>query len=79
MQANITRWGNSLGLRVPKELASRFRLTEGARVNIEAEGDRIVISMPVRYHFAEMLAGITPDALHGAFDWDENTGREIVD
>ncbi|HYI72177.1 MAG TPA: AbrB/MazE/SpoVT family DNA-binding domain-containing protein, partial [Skermanella sp.] len=40
MQVQLARWGNSLGLRIPKELAGRLGLKDGARVEIEAEGDR---------------------------------------
>jgi antitoxin MazE len=79
MQAHLTRWGSSLGLRIPKSLAGRFRLTEGMRVTLEAEGDHIVISMPKRYTLAALLADTTPDSMHGAFDWGGDTGREIVD
>ena len=79
MQAHLTRWGNSLGLRIPKDLAGRFRLTEGARVELEAQGDHIVISMPARYELSEMLAGLTPAAMSDAFDWGDDQGREAVD
>ncbi len=71
--------GNSLGLRIPKDLAGRFRLTEGARVEMQAEGDHIVISMPVRSELSEMLAGLTPAAMSDAFDWGDDQGREAVD
>jgi antitoxin MazE len=32
MQVQVARWGNSLGLRIPKDIASRMGLREGARV-----------------------------------------------
>ncbi len=38
MQVRIARWGNSLGLSIPKDIASRAGLCEGARVEVEAEG-----------------------------------------
>ena len=79
MQVHLTRWGNSLGLRIPKDLAGRFRLTEGARVNLEASGDHIVMSMPARYELSEMLAGLTPASMSDAFDWGDDQGREAVD
>jgi len=79
MQAQLTRWGSSLGLRIPKSLAGRFRLTEGMRVTLEPDGDRIVISMSPRYTLASLLEGMTPDAMQDAFAWDDDQGREIVD
>jgi antitoxin MazE len=69
MHARVAKWGNSLGVRVPKSIATRFGLKEGSEVSIEAEGGRIVISPKVRsYTLAELLVGTTPEAMHEAFD-----------
>jgi len=80
MQVQIARWGNSLGLRVPKEVAARVGLKEGARVELTAEGDKIVISVarPV-YTLDELLLDMTPEAMHEAFDWGPDVGREDVE
>jgi antitoxin MazE len=56
MQAKISRWGNSLGVRIPADVVRRSGLAEGARVEIEAKGDRIVISPArPRYTLEELL------------------------
>ena len=61
MQVQVARWGNSLGLRIPKDIALRAGLREGARVEVEAEGDRIIISPArPRYVLADLLKGMTP-------------------
>ena len=80
MQVRVARWGNSLGVRVPKDIAARVGLRQGARVRIEAEGSRIVISVasPV-YQLDELLHDMTPEAMHEAFGWGEDVGREVVD
>ncbi|HYE52352.1 MAG TPA: AbrB/MazE/SpoVT family DNA-binding domain-containing protein [Azospirillaceae bacterium] len=80
MQVQIARWGNSLGLRIPKEIAGRLGLAEGARVELTAEKDRIVIAVD-RPHFRleELLDGVTPEAMADAFDWGPDAGRENVD
>jgi antitoxin MazE len=80
MQVQVARWGNSLGLRIPKDVALRVGLRAGARVEIEAEGDRIVISPARRrYVLADLLEGMTPQAMREAFDWGPDKGREIVE
>jgi antitoxin MazE len=80
MQVQVARWGNSLGLRIPKGIALRVGLREGHRVEVEAQGDRIIIS-PARPRFvlAELLKGMTPEAMREAFDWGPDKGREIVE
>jgi antitoxin MazE len=80
MQVQLARWGNSLGLRIPKDVARQTGLREGDRVDIEAEGDRIIISPARRrYVLADLLKGMTPEAMRQAFDWGPDRGREIVE
>jgi antitoxin MazE len=80
MKARIARWGNSLGVRIPSDIAGRVGLTDGATVEIEARGDRVVISPTrPRYKLEELLDGMTPKEMHKAFDWGQDRGREIVD
>jgi antitoxin MazE len=80
LEARVAKWGNSLGLRIPKDIAGRLGLAEGARVEIETEGERIIVSRGrPRYQLRELLVGMTPKAMHGAFDWGPDAGRESVD
>ncbi|WP_419730650.1 AbrB/MazE/SpoVT family DNA-binding domain-containing protein [Lichenicola sp.] len=77
MQVQLTRWGNSLGMRIPKDFAQRFGLADGIQVEVEAESDRIVILVArPRYALADLLVGMTPDAMSDAFDWGRDLGRE---
>ena len=43
MQVQVSRWGNSLGVRLPKELAQRLGIGEGSRVEVSEDRGRIVI------------------------------------
>lgn len=81
MHARITRWGNSLGLRLPKDIAARVGVHEGSRVEIVVTDDHEIVLRPTHptYTLDELLAGMTPEAMHEAFDWGPDLGREQVD
>lgn len=80
MQVQVSRWGNSLGVRLPKDLVQRLGIGEGSRVDVSEDRGRIVISVerPI-YTLEELLVGMTPEAMHEAFDWGEDVGRERVE
>ena len=79
VQVQIAKWGNSLGLRVPRDVAARAGLTEGARVDIEAADDgRIIITRSRRrFTLDELLVGMTPEREHTMED-DGPRGEEIL-
>ncbi len=80
MLGQVARWGNSLGIRIPKDIACQVGLTEGSRVEIEASGSQVVISVArPRYRLADLLVGMTPKDVHESFDWGADVGREAVE
>lgn len=79
MSAQVSRWGNSLGVRIPRQVADRVGLTDGSRVDIAADDGRIVITPAVRrYTIAELVSDMTPENMREAFDWGRDMGREDV-
>ena len=79
IQVQIARWGNSLAVRVPRDVAARAGLTEGARVDIEASDDgRIIISRSRRrFTLDELLTEMTPEREHHLED-DTPRGEELL-
>lgn len=75
MQAHIQRWGNSLGLRIPMQVARQLNLHEGSPVAIEVEDGRIVIQPP-KYSLEMMLEEITPENQHYQIFDGEQQGNE---
>jgi antitoxin MazE len=79
MVVSVTKWGNSLGVRIPKDIANQVGLQSGSPVDVVAEGNRIVISpRRPRYTLEEILANVTPE-IREAFDWGPDVGREVVE
>ena len=80
MKAVVARWGNSLGVRIPKEIARQVGIREGTRVEIGTVDNQIRI-LPARPHYRleELLQGMTPETVRRAFDWGPDRGRESVE
>jgi antitoxin MazE len=77
MQGTIARWGNSLALRLSKRITEDANLTEGAKVEIQVHGYRIVITPArPRYRLRDLLKGHKRSMRHGEFDWGSAAGKE---
>lgn len=58
----------------------QVNLSDGTKVGIQADRDRIVITDDrLRYVLDDLLKGITPEATRDTFDWGPDAGREIVE
>ncbi len=75
MQSHIQKWGNSLGIRLPIQLAKKLHLHSGSPVTIEIEDGRIVIQTP-QYNLETMLKEITSKNQHQQLLEDEKIGSE---
>jgi antitoxin MazE len=62
MNAVVTQWGNSLGLRIPKQFADFLAVHAGDRVSVCLQDNSIIIK-PIRIQLSSLLANITSDNL----------------
>ncbi len=78
MQTRIQKWGNSLGVRIPRGLADELGLGAGTEVSLTAKDGELVLrpSLPNRLRLADLLAGITPDNIHASVDTGDGVGSE---
>ena len=77
MEARITKWGNSLGVRIPRTLAEKVGLAEGTPIVFEADDGAIVIRRKSKYSLETLLAQVTPQNLHGEVKTGRPVGREV--
>lgn len=75
MKTNIQKWGNSLGVRIPAQLAQQLHLHSGSVVEILIENDYISIH-PQKYTLASMLSQITNENRPG-LDWIEEPSKGV--
>ncbi|HSH76389.1 MAG TPA: AbrB/MazE/SpoVT family DNA-binding domain-containing protein [Longimicrobiales bacterium] len=79
MHTKIQKWGNSLGLRIPKAFAAEVGVGAGSEVDLSIEsGDLIVrVRRPPSFRLEELLAGVTADTIHDEVDAGRPTGSGI--
>lgn len=78
METKVARWGNSLGVRLPKALAEELEIEEGTAVELTAEEGRLVVRPLVegRYRLEGLLSEVREDNLHGEIETGPARGRE---
>ena len=77
MRTKIVKWGNSLGLRIPKALAEEIAVHEGSMVEISlARGQLIVRRAPARFELEDLLSEVTGENLHGDVSTGDPQGSE---
>ena len=78
MVTKIQKWGNSLGLRIPKSFAKEAGVENGSAVDIALEEDRIVIR-PLRsevFQLSDLLSQVREDNLHEEISTGDAVGKE---
>jgi antitoxin MazE len=85
MKVKVAKWGNSLGLRLPKAAAEAAGLKAGSEVDVVIEGRdlRVRPLAPIKpYRLEDLLAEIDrlgPENAPETVDWGPDRGAEIID
>lgn len=76
MKTNVTKWGNSLAIRIPAPFAGQIGVTQGDDVEINLQDQMLVIkkSQPT---LDQLLIKVTDENVHKEVDWGEPQGKEI--
>jgi antitoxin MazE len=78
MQTKIQKWGNSLGLRIPRSFAAEAQVEEGATVDLSVENGRLLVR-PLRvrkYSLNVLLRKVNRRNLQGEISTGKAAGRE---
>ncbi len=78
METRIRKWGNSLAVRIPQNLAHRLGFEPDSLVTMTADDDGLTIQSIRRPAMTlnALLNGVTADNQHGEVDTGQSTGRE---
>ena len=76
------KWGNSLGIRIPKEAADRIGISQGSEIELYIAGNNDSITLKPKkvtkkYTLEELLSQITPENQHKEIDYGSE-GRELL-
>ncbi|TAN47968.1 MAG: AbrB/MazE/SpoVT family DNA-binding domain-containing protein [Rhodospirillales bacterium] len=79
MRTQLSRWGNSLAVRLPQQIVKDAGLKEGEAIDVDVAGGVVKLrsAKPV-YRLKELLARITPDKLPEEIFDDAPRGRELL-
>ncbi|PIB91261.1 AbrB/MazE/SpoVT family DNA-binding domain-containing protein [Caulobacter sp. FWC2] len=77
MRTTVAKWGNSLGIRLPRQMIETVRMAEGQTVDLEIQDDAIVIrNARKRFKLADLLAEMKPEQRHEEQDFGAPVGKE---
>lgn len=85
MKVKVTKWGNSLGVRLPKAAAEAVGAREGTELDLVVSGNWLVMRIRSKTSWElldEMIAEarrLGPDAEPTAVEWGPDRGSEIID
>ena len=72
----VQKWGNSLGIRIPKAIAVKVGLEEGSEIELDIEEGNLVIK-PKSKSLDELLSRVAPENLHNEIPTGKPEGREL--
>lgn len=77
-QTRLSKWGNSLALRIPKFILSNAALSEHDCLTITPSEDGFTVrkcKIP-RYDLSELVAQVTDENRHDILSWGPSRGKE---
>jgi antitoxin MazE len=78
----VQRWGNSLAVRIPKDIAEKVQIDQGTEMEWQVQGKEGIISLVPKktkkvYTLEELLAQCTPERAHEELDFGVE-GNELI-
>lgn len=78
MTTTAQKWGNSIGVRIPKRLAQKYGISNGSEVKF-TESEKGIFIEPIEGEptLDELLARVTDENRHDYVDWGKPEGNEV--
>ena len=72
----IQKWGNSLGIRIPKSLAIKAGLEDGSEIDFEVEKNKIIVKRK-QVQLTELLEKVNSSNIHEEISTGGVQGKEV--
>jgi antitoxin MazE len=78
-ETTVSKWGNSLAIRIPKSIAKEAQLSEGDNLRFDVNPDGVIVLRSTRkkYELSDLVSRITPKNRHSEMDWGKPLGNEV--
>ena len=79
MKTKIQKWGNSLGLRIPKSFAEEAAVEAGTAVDISVSNGKLIVKPldPNAYSLQDLLIQVTKQNIHSEVSTGQPDGQEL--
>lgn len=79
MSTTIQKWGNSLGIRIPSQIAERIAVSQGSEVDLVVSDDHTLIVIPKKKKptLEDLLAQCKSENRHDEIDYGVE-GKELL-
>ena len=78
MTLNVGKWGNSLAVRIPAQVAEQAGIREGTNLTVEVHNGSVVLALSkTKPTLRQLLDRVQPDNLHQEGDWGVDVGDEF--
>ena len=77
-ETTISKWGNSLAVRIPLMIAKQAGIAEGDSIAMALDNEGAIVLRPTRrrYQLSELVSRITSKNLHRETEWGPRQREE---
>lgn len=75
MKTTVTKWGNSIGIRIPSVFAKQAGVSDGDKINMMIRNKTIVIEKTEA--LKDLLKKVDNSNIHAETDWGHKKGKEL--
>ncbi|TNE73441.1 AbrB/MazE/SpoVT family DNA-binding domain-containing protein [bacterium] len=77
MKTAVKKWGNSLGIRIPKSVSEKLDLFDGSNIELIVTEDGLLVKKTHQEKLETLLNQINEDSIHYEVDFGDAEGKEL--